>query len=108
MFSTYFVSSALAAAAYRLDRLDTEPCALRVLADANEFDKEYVAHLEDVTGAAIAGEPVPADGSSLFLRVFDDDAGTVEADDATWDVTGQAPRRALTAPGFLYGVARAR
>ena len=109
---------------------------------------------------------MPADGKSLFLRVFDESMGTVKADDATWKLTSQpvwhwwrwdmatgkaaavsglspstsdvlwfqvgdrvfgtettpdyaettlieitaegGPKRALTAPGFLHGVAKIR
>jgi hypothetical protein len=162
----YFVSSALAGAAFRLERLSTEPCALRVRAGEASFDQSYLQRLGELTGGSVAGEPVPAGGESLFLRVFDDALGAVPAGAATWELTGQAawrwsrwnltsnelvsiddlqpstadvlwfetggkvygtetsadysettlieltaeggPRRALTAPGFLHGLARVR
>ncbi|WP_394836412.1 hypothetical protein LVJ94_05845 [Pendulispora rubella] len=161
---TYFTSSALAASAHKLGRLSTAPCALRIKAGADAFDPSYVANLSDVTSAPIVGEPIPAGGNSMFLRVFDESAGTVRADDQTWKLTGQpvwqwwrwdvttakavrinelpsgtadvlwfkvgdqvfgtesksdnssttlidltaagGPKRSLTAPGFLYGLAR--
>ncbi len=162
----YFVSSALAAAAHRLDRLDTAPCALRVRAGDDAFDADYLESLEELTGSALAGEPVPGGGSEIFLRVFDEGLGTVADGALTWELTSQSawrwlrwtpgtydvspvdalepstsdvlwfrldgkvygtettedysettlieltaeggPRRALTAPGFLHGVARIR
>ncbi len=163
---TYFVSSALAGAAHRLGRLSTQPCALRVQSGADAFDASYAVHLDEITSSKVAGEPVPSDGKSLFLRVFDESMGTVKADDATWNLTSQpvwnwwrwdmatgkaaavsglapstsdvvwvqvgdrvfgtettkdyaettlievtaegGPKRALTAPGFLHGVAKIR
>jgi hypothetical protein len=162
----YFVSSALAAAAHRLDRLPTPPCALRVRAGDDAFDADYLESLEEITGSALAGEPVPGGGSDIFLRAFDEDLGTVPDGALTWELTSQSawrwlrwmpgsgdvaavdalepstsdvlwfrvdgkvygtestadysettlieltaeggPRRALTAPGFLHGVARIR
>ncbi|WP_394827260.1 hypothetical protein [Pendulispora albinea] len=162
----YFTSSALAGAAFRLGRLPTAPCALRIKAGADAFDPSYLARLSDVTSTAIAGEPIPAGGNSMFLRVFDETAATVKSDDQTWKLTSQAawqwwrwdvttakavrlselpsatadalwfqvdgrvfgadaktdyssttlieltaqggPKRSLTAPGFLHGVARVR
>jgi hypothetical protein len=162
----YFVSSALAAATHRLGRLSTPPCALRVRAEDAAFDADYFEHLEELTGSALAGEPVPGGGNSIFLRTFDEDVGNVPDGAFTWELTGQlawrwvrwtpgtgelspvdalepstsdvrwfrvdgkvygtettadysettlieltaegGPRRALTAPGFLHGVARIR
>lgn len=86
---TYFVSSALAAAAHRLGRLTTKPCALRVKAGADAFDSTYVTHLDTLTGAPIAGEPVPANGDAIFLRVFDQATGVVTPEDQTWKLTSQ-------------------
>lgn len=86
----YFVSSALAAAAHRLGRLTTEPCALRVNAGEDSFDPGYLVKLADVTSSAISGEPVPAGGSGVFLRVFDEAQGTITDESATVDLTGQA------------------
>jgi hypothetical protein len=161
---TYLASSALAGAAHRLDRLATEPCALRILAAETAFDPDYLEGLDVLTGADIVGEPIPAGGNSVFLRVFDDSLGVVPEDGATWEITSQiawnwvrwdvttnditpidalgpstsdvlwfqvdgrvygtettadysettlidltaagGPKRALTAPGFLHGVAR--
>ncbi|AUX37718.1 MULTISPECIES: hypothetical protein [Sorangium] len=85
----YFVSSALAGAAHRLDRLPTEPCALRVQKGADAFDKDYLMALGELTDGAIAGEPIPGGGDSVFLRVFDEGAATIEADSVTWDLTSQ-------------------
>lgn len=86
---TYFVSSALAGAAHRLSRLLTEPCALRVQKDADAFDQGYIQHLGELTAGAIAGEPVPGVGDSLFLRTFDESLATIKPDNKTWDLTGQ-------------------
>ncbi|WP_437569883.1 hypothetical protein [Sorangium sp. So ce542] len=85
----YFVSSALGAAAYQLDRLETEPCALRVLRDADAFDPEFHLLLSELAGGAIAGDPIPAGGDSLFLRVFDESLATIEEETKTFEVTGQ-------------------
>lgn len=162
----YFVSSGLAAAAYRLERLGTKPCSLRIGAGADAFDPDYLVHLDDLTAGALAGEPVPGGTDSVFLRVFDENLATVASDSFTWSLTGQSawhwwrwtpgtndaaqvsdlppstadvlwfevdgrvfgsettadyaettlieltaeggPRRSLTAPGFLHGVARIR
>jgi hypothetical protein len=86
----YFASSALAAAAHELDRLDTAPCALRILAGEDAFDPDYLRMLSDVTGAALAGEPVPGGGSDIYVRVMNDDLATIEVGAATYDITGQA------------------
>jgi hypothetical protein len=91
----YFVSSALAGAARRLGRFSLEPCALRIRAGAEAFDDGYAARLADVTGAAIAGEPIPGGGDDIFLRVFDESLATVGAGDATWKLTGQSAWRWL-------------
>jgi hypothetical protein len=162
----YFVSSALAGATHRIGRLGTEPCALRLRAGAREFDPDYLSRLEDVTGAQISGEPIPAGGNALFLRALDESLARIAPETASWDITGQSawrwwrwdvvtdaaeelselrpstadvlwfqvgrrvfgtetktdysettlieltaedgPRRALTAPGFLHGVAQIR
>lgn len=162
----YFASSALAAAAHRLDRLSTPPCALRVRAGDDAFDANYLENLDELTGNALAGEPIPGGGSDIFLRAFDDNLGTVADGALTWELTSQlawrwlrwtpgtgdmspvdalepstsdvlwfrvdgkvygtetkadyskttlieltaegGPRRAMTAPGFLHGVARIR
>ncbi|WP_437779138.1 hypothetical protein [Sorangium sp. So ce1097] len=85
----YFVSSALAGAAHRLERLPTAPCALRVQKDADAFDQDYLQALAELTDGAIAGEPIPGGGDTVFLRVFDERAATIEADSVTWDLTGQ-------------------
>jgi hypothetical protein len=162
----YFVSSALAAAAHRLDRLPTPPCALRVRDGDDAFDPDYLESLEELTGNALTGEPVPGGEGTIFLRAFDQALGTVPDGALTWELTSQSawrwlswtpgtaelspvaalqpstsdvlwfrvdgkvygtettadysettlieltaaggPRRALTAPGFLHGVARIR
>ncbi|WP_433931240.1 hypothetical protein AB3662_43870 [Sorangium cellulosum] len=85
----YFVSSALAGAAHLLERLPTEPCALRVQKDADAFDKDYLQALAELTDGAIAGEPIPGGGDTVFLRVFDERAATIEANSVTWDLTSQ-------------------
>jgi hypothetical protein len=161
---TYFVSSALAGAAFRVGRYDREPCALRLPAGGNAFDPSYLDTHDSIAGGAIAGEPVPAGGDAMYLRVLDEGLATVDPQGASWDVTGQlawrwrrwdvpgtttvavdalapstadvlwfrvgdrvfgtettsdysettlidltadgGPARALTAPGFLHGVAR--
>lgn len=86
---TYLVSSALAGAAHRFGRLSTAPCALRLTEDVQGFDADYYVELADLADGAIAGEPVPAGGSRLFLRVFDETIGEVPDDGATWELTGQ-------------------
>jgi hypothetical protein len=85
----YFPSSALAATAHRLGRLPTAPCALRVAVDAGAFDAEHATLLADLTGRDIVGEPVPGGGDEVFLRVFDEDAGTVSDTALTWELTSQ-------------------
>lgn len=85
----YFVSSALAGAAYRLERVTTAPCALRIRAGEDAFDTEYLAALGEVAGAEIAGEPVGGRGQEIFLRVLDDELATTEDVAATWEITGQ-------------------
>jgi hypothetical protein len=156
----------LAAAAHRLERLPTAPCALRVKAGEDAFDSGYLESLEELTQYSIVGEPVPAGGSEVFLRAFDPELGSVPDGALTWELTSQlawrwlrwtpstgelssveslppstsdaswfrvdgrafgtettpdysettlieltaegGPRHALTAPGFLHGVARVR
>ena len=163
---TYLASSALAGAAYRLGRLPTKPCVLRVQAGETTFDGQYLQELDALTGADVSGEPIPAGGNALYLRVFDEPVATVAADSATYELTGQSawrwvrwdvathevkaitsldvstsdvlwfqvdgrvygtettadysettlidltaeggPKRELTAPGFLHGVAKIR
>jgi hypothetical protein len=88
----YFASSALAGAAHMLERLTTEPCALRLLADATAFDPTYRVQLDTLdtlADGAVAGEPVSGGGDRIFLRVFDEEAAELPAEPATWDVTGQ-------------------
>jgi hypothetical protein len=89
----YFVSSALAGAARRLGRFALEPCALRIPAGAEAFDAGYAPRLADITGAAIAGEPIPGGGDGIFLRVFDESLAVVAEGDATWKLTGQSAWR---------------
>lgn len=90
---TYFPSSALAAAAYHVKRLDIAPCALRVKAGADAFDSDYEVKLSELTDGALAGEPIPTGKDEIFLRVFDESLAKVEAGAASWDVTGQAAWR---------------
>ncbi|KYF50991.1 hypothetical protein BE08_44440 [Sorangium cellulosum] len=85
----YFVSSALAGATYHLERLETEPCALRILKDADAFDPDYALLLGELTDGAIAGDPIPAGGDSVFLRVFDEGLATIDEQTKMSDVTGQ-------------------
>lgn len=85
----YLVSSALAGAAFRLGRLATEPCALRIRADETSFDPSYHRELDTLTAGALAGEPVAGGGDRIFLRVFDESVGMVPTDAATWELTGQ-------------------
>jgi len=86
----WFVSSALAAAAHRLERLPTAPCALRIAADADAFDPGVVVDLGTLTGGLLAGEPVPGGGSNIFLRVLDENLAQIDPEGATWQITGQA------------------
>ena len=85
----YFVSSALGAAAHRVERLETEPCALRVLKDADAFDPDFHLLLSELADGAIMGDPIPAGGDSLFLRVFDESLATIEEETKTFEVTSQ-------------------
>jgi hypothetical protein len=86
---TYFPSSALAAASYQLGILSLEPCALRIKAGADAFDTGYVAKLRELQGGAVAGEPIPAGGDELFLRVFDATLATIKPETASWGITSQ-------------------
>ncbi|HTV21728.1 MAG TPA: hypothetical protein VMG12_23725 [Polyangiaceae bacterium] len=87
---TYLISSALAGAAYRLGRLDSAPCALRVAAGAERIDPSYFVDLADVTSGQLAGEPVPGPDGSVFLRVFDEALAAPTQPMATWELTGRA------------------
>lgn len=89
----YFVSSALAGATHRLGRLETKPCALRIPKGEDAFDPSFALELDTLTDGAIAGEPAPAGGNTMFLRVLDDSQVTVAEDAHTWDLTGQAAWR---------------
>lgn len=87
---TYLLASALAAANHRLERLAKEPCALRILADEDSFDASYQRPLGELVGGALAGEPVHAGRDSLYFRVFNEGAATVEDGQFSWDLTGQS------------------
>ena len=86
--AAYFASSALAGAAYQLKRLTTEPCVLRVKAGTDAFDPSYLQRLGELTGGALAGEPIPTGSDEIFLRVFDAKLATLKPESATYDVTG--------------------
>ncbi|WP_437482964.1 hypothetical protein WME75_41875 [Sorangium sp. So ce1014] len=85
----YFVSSALAGAAYHVERLETEPCALRIPKDADAFDPDFLLRLGELADGAIVGDPIPAGGDSLFLRVFDEGLATISEETKTSEITGQ-------------------
>lgn len=85
---TYLVSSALAAAAYRLERIESEPCALRINAGQDAIDPDYALKLGELTDGALAGEPLPAGGNELFLRVFEEEGVTINEESYTYDLTG--------------------
>lgn len=87
---TLLASSALAAVAHRLDRLPTVPCALMVRDGETAFDTDYLGELALLTDFDIVGEPIPAGGSTVFLRAFDDTLADVVADGFTWETTAQA------------------
>jgi hypothetical protein len=89
----YLASSGLAAAAHRLGRLSTEPCALRVRADEDSFDANYALRLGELSGGAPLGEPVPGAGDDIFLRVFDESLATVPEGALTYELTGQTAWR---------------
>jgi hypothetical protein len=91
----YLVSSALAGAAFALERLDTPPCALRIPAGADAIDPEELVSLEELTGWRITGEPVPAGGSAIFLRALDPELANIEEGAFTYDVTAQLAWRWL-------------
>lgn len=86
---SYFVSSALGAAAHELGRLDVAPCALRIGADSDEFDAQYALSLSDLTDGAMAGDPVPGPEGRIFLRVLDEELATFEEGAFTYELTGQ-------------------
>lgn len=85
---TYLVSSAIAAAAHRLGRLATEPCALRVRQAEDRIDPGYLMPLAQLTGGALAGEPAPAGQAGLLLRVLDPALANTDAALLTWEITG--------------------
>jgi hypothetical protein len=85
----------MAAAAYELERLASEPCALRIRAGEDTFDADYLQSLGELSGGALAGEPMPAGGNDVFLRVFDGALGEVAEGAMTWELTGQAAWRWL-------------
>lgn len=89
----YFVSSALAGATHQLGRLDTAPCALRITPGSDAFDADFALELASLTDGKIAGEPAPASGDELFLRVLDDELLSVSDESRTWDLTGQSAWR---------------
>jgi hypothetical protein len=84
----YFASSALAAAAYKLGRLTSAPCVLRVRAGETAFDASYHVQLDTLASGALAGEPVSGGADRIFLRTFDEGAAQIPPEPATWDVTG--------------------
>ena len=86
---TYYVSSALNGAADFVGHRAAKPCALRVLSGQDRFDPDYALELGEITAGAVAGEPVPAGGDGLFLRVLDQGAVRSEPGDASWNITGQ-------------------
>ncbi len=86
---TYLLASALAAANHRLERLPTPPCALRIRAGEDTFDPGYAQPLSALVDGALAGEPVHAGGDSLYFRVFDESAASVQDGQFSWDITGQ-------------------
>jgi hypothetical protein len=86
----YFASSALAGALYKIGTYPLEPCALRIKKGADAFDQDYLLKLAELTGGAIAGEPIRAGDDRIFLRVLDDDMVTVKDDTASWEITGTA------------------
>jgi hypothetical protein len=90
---TYFVSSALAAAAHRLGRLETEPCALRIRDGEEAFDAKYAQPLAELTEGALVGEPIPGGKDGVFLRVFDEGRAAIEDGAFTYDLTGQSAWR---------------
>jgi hypothetical protein len=89
----YFVSSALAGAAYRVGRLASKPCALRLPRGADALDPSFAVMLDTLAAGAIVGEPAPASGDELFVRVLDDGLIEVKDDSHTWDLTGQSAWR---------------
>lgn len=92
---TLLANSALAAVAHRLDRLPTTPCALRVRDGETAFDAEYLGELDALTDFDIVGEPIPAGGSAVFLRAFDDSLADVVEDGFTYDTTAKVAWRWL-------------
>jgi hypothetical protein len=86
---TMLVSSALAAAAHRLGRLTTAPCALRIRKGADAIDSDYLVSLAELTGGALSGEPVAGTGDALFMRVFDESLASADEPMLTWELTGQ-------------------
>lgn len=85
---TYLVSSALYAAAHRLERIESEPCALRIKDGEDAIDPDYELSLGQLTDGALAGEPLPAGDDAVFLRVFDDEGVAINDESYTYNLTG--------------------
>ena len=93
---SYFASSGLAAAAHRLGRLDSEPCALRVRQGEDHFDGDYLLKLGKLSGEPMIGEPVSGPDNRIFLRAFDETLADVAVEETwTWNLTGQSAWRWL-------------
>lgn len=86
---SYFVSSALGAAAHKLERLDVAPCALRIRKDADTFDPDYALELSTLTGGALAGDPIPGPDDRMFLRVLDEQLVKLDEGALTYEITSQ-------------------
>jgi hypothetical protein len=85
---TYYVSSALAAAADVIGRPSSKPCALRILKGKDTFDDSYALDLNEVSDGAPVGEPIPGDKNEIVLRALDEDE--LEGEPAeSWEVTSQ-------------------
>ncbi|MET0342274.1 MAG: hypothetical protein ABW252_14815 [Polyangiales bacterium] len=85
----YFVSNTMAASAFDLKRYEKNPCALRVRAGADKFDPDYALDLRTVVGGALAGDPIPAGGDALYLRVLDKSLATTTAQTASFELANQ-------------------
>lgn len=65
------------------------PCALRIPKDADAFDPDFLLSLGELANGAIVGDPIPAGGDSLFIRVFDEDLATISEETKASQITGQ-------------------
>lgn len=77
----------------------TEPCVMRVLPGQTSFDANYLLPSRALFDASIVGDlSITADGQSVLLNVFDEQASPISADAAYGDVARAAGWRVHRAP----------